>query len=50
MATVKIIEAKTFKACIRMYSLFKIESLEISVQLPLHKVMIRSVTTYVCPA
>jgi hypothetical protein len=35
---------------LRIYSLFKIERLRANIELTLHKVLIRSVTTYACPA
>jgi hypothetical protein len=45
-----MIEAKSFGAFIRVYSLFKIEQLSANIKLTLHKALIRSVMTYACPA
>jgi hypothetical protein len=43
-------EAKTFRAFIRIYSLFKSEHLSASIVLTLHKALIRSVMTNASPA
>jgi hypothetical protein len=45
-----MIEAKAFRTFIRVYSLFKSERLRANIKLTLHKALIRSVTTYACPA
>jgi hypothetical protein len=42
--------AQAFKAVIRIYSLLKSERLSADLKLTLHKGLIRSVTTYACPA
>jgi hypothetical protein len=44
-----MIEAKAFRTFIRIYSLFKSERLNANIKLTLHKALIRSVMTYVCP-
>jgi hypothetical protein len=46
---IEMIETNTFTTFIRIYSLFKNEHLSASVQLTLHKALIRSVMTYACP-
>jgi hypothetical protein len=46
----EMIEAKAFRTFIRVYSLFKSERLNANIKLILHKVLIRSVMTYACPA
>jgi hypothetical protein len=43
-------EAKAFRTFIRIYSLFQSELLRANIKLNLHKTLIRSVLTYVCPA
>jgi hypothetical protein len=43
------IEAKAFRTFIPIYSLFKSERLNANIKLTLHKALIRSVMTYVCP-
>jgi hypothetical protein len=43
-------EAKAFRTFIRIYSLFKNDPLSADIKLSLHKALIRSVMTYVCPA
>jgi hypothetical protein len=43
-------EAKACRTFIRLYSLFKRERLSASIKLILHKVLIKSVMTYACPA
>jgi hypothetical protein len=43
------IEAKAFRTVIKLYSLFKSERLSANIKLTLHKALIRSVMTYVCP-
>jgi hypothetical protein len=45
-----MIETNAFRTFIRIYSLFKSESLSASIKLTFHKAMIRSVMTYACPA
>jgi hypothetical protein len=45
-----MIEAKTFKPFIRIYSLFKSERLSANIKLTLHKALTRSVMTYDSPA
>jgi hypothetical protein len=45
-----MIEAKVFRAFIRIYCVFKSEQLSASIKLTLHKGLIRSVMTYACPA
>jgi hypothetical protein len=45
-----MIEAKAFRKLIRIYSLFRSERLSANIKLTLHKVLIRSVMTYACPA
>jgi hypothetical protein len=42
--------AKAFMTFIRIYPLFKSEQLSANIKLALHKVLIRSVMTYACPA
>jgi hypothetical protein len=44
------IEAKAFRAFIRLYYLFKSGRLSVKFKLSLHKALIRSVMTYTCPA
>jgi hypothetical protein len=46
---IQMIEAKAFRAFIRIYSLFKSERLSANIKLTLHKALIRSVKTYACP-
>jgi hypothetical protein len=46
---IKMIDAKAFRAFIRIYSLLKNERLRDKIKLTLHKALIRSVTTYVFP-
>jgi hypothetical protein len=45
-----MIEAKAFRTFIRNYFLFKNERLNNNIKLSLHKALIRSVTSYACPA
>jgi hypothetical protein len=45
-----MIEAKTFRTFIRIYSLFKSERLSTNIKLTLHKALIRIIMTYACPA
>ena len=45
-----MIEAKTFRTFIRVFSLFKNERLGANINLTLHKALIRSVTAYAYPA
>jgi hypothetical protein len=45
-----MIEAKAFKAIIRLYSLFKGYRLSTIIKLVLNKALITSVKTYACPA
>jgi hypothetical protein len=47
---IEMIEAKAFRIFIRVYSLLKIERLSANIKLTLHKALISSVMTYVCPA
>jgi hypothetical protein len=47
---VEMIDVKAFRTFIRVYSLFKYERLSTTIKLTLHKALIRSVMTYVCPA
>jgi hypothetical protein len=47
---IEMIEAKAFRTFSRIYSLFKSERLSANIKLTLHKELIRSVTTYACPA
>jgi hypothetical protein len=44
-----MIEAKAFRTFIRIYSQLKSEHLSANIKVTLHKALIRSVTTYVCP-
>jgi hypothetical protein len=46
----EMIEAKAFRTFIRVYSLFKIERLSTNIKFTLHKALIKSVMTYVCPS
>jgi hypothetical protein len=46
----EMIEAKAFRALLRVYSLFKSERLSANIKLTFHKALIRSVMTYACPA
>jgi hypothetical protein len=43
-------EAKAFRTFIRIYFLFESERLTVNIKLALHKALIKSVMTYVCPA
>jgi hypothetical protein len=45
-----MIEAKAFRPFVRIYSLFKSESLSANIKLTLHKALTRSEMTYACPA
>jgi hypothetical protein len=45
-----VIEAKTFRTFIRIYSLFISERLSTNIKLTLHEALIRNITTYTCPA
>jgi hypothetical protein len=45
-----MMEAKTFRTIIRVYSLFKTERLSANVRLTLHKTLIRSIMAYACPS
>jgi hypothetical protein len=45
-----MIEAKTFRTFIWIYSLLKSERLNVNIKLILHKALIRSVITYAFPA
>jgi hypothetical protein len=47
---IETIETKAFKTFIRIYYLFKSERLSVNIKFTLHKALIRSVMTYVCPA
>jgi hypothetical protein len=46
---IEMIEAKTFRTFIRIYSLFQSERLSANNKLTLHKALIRSVMTLDCP-
>jgi hypothetical protein len=46
---IEMIKAKTFRACITTYALFKSKRLSTNIKLTLHKALIRSVMTYACP-
>jgi hypothetical protein len=46
---IEMIETRTFRTVIRIYFLFKSERLKANIKLTLHKVLIRSVTTYARP-
>jgi hypothetical protein len=46
----EMIEAKTFRAFITTYTLFKSKQLNTNIKLTLHKALIRSVMIYACPA
>jgi hypothetical protein len=45
-----MVDAKAFRTLIRISFLFKSERLSVNMKLTLHKVLIRSVMTYVRPA
>jgi hypothetical protein len=47
---IEMIEAKTFRTFIRVYSQLKSERFSANIKLTLHKALIRSVMTYACPA
>jgi hypothetical protein len=47
---IEMIEAKAFRAFIKTYSILKSKQLSNNIKLTLHKALIRSVMTYVCPA
>jgi hypothetical protein len=47
---IEVIEAKAFRTFIRIYSLLKTERLSASIIWILHKALIKSIMTYVCPA
>jgi hypothetical protein len=47
---IEMMETKTFRTFIRIYSLFKIKRLSANIKLILHKTLIISVMTYACPA
>jgi hypothetical protein len=47
---IEMIEAKAFRAFIRIFSLFKSERLSANIKLTLHKALIRSVMICACPA
>jgi hypothetical protein len=47
---IEMIEAKAFRSFIRVYSLWKSESVGANIKLTLHKTLIRSVIPYACPA
>jgi hypothetical protein len=44
-----MIEARTFRTFIKVYSLFKSERLSANIKLTLHKKLITSVMIYACP-
>jgi hypothetical protein len=46
---IDIIEAKTLRAFITTYSLFRSKRLSTNIKLTIHKALIRSVMTYACP-
>jgi hypothetical protein len=46
---IEMIDAKTFRTFIRVYSQFKSEQLSSNIKLALHKALISSVMTYACP-
>jgi hypothetical protein len=46
----EMIEAKVFRLCIIIYSLFKSERLSTNIKLTLHKALIMEIMTYACPA
>jgi hypothetical protein len=45
-----MIEAKAFRTFLRIYYLLKRERLSAKIKLTLHKALMRTVITYVCPA
>jgi hypothetical protein len=45
-----VTDGKAFRTFIRLYSLFKNDRLSANIKLTLHKALISSVMTYVCPA
>jgi hypothetical protein len=47
---IEMIEAKTFRTFIRIYSLFKSERLSTNIKITLHKAFIRNIMSYACPA
>jgi hypothetical protein len=47
---IKMIKAKAFRTCIRIYSIFKSELINANIKLTLHKAPIRPVMTYVYSA
>jgi hypothetical protein len=47
---IEMIEAKTFRTFIRIYSLFKSERLRTNIKPTIHMALMRSVMTYACPA
>jgi hypothetical protein len=47
---VEIIEAKTLRTFVRIYSILKSERLSANIKLNFHEALIRSVMTYACPA
>jgi hypothetical protein len=47
---IEMIEAKAFRTFIRIYSLFRSERISANIKLTIHKVLIRCVMTYACPA
>jgi hypothetical protein len=47
---IEMIEAKAFRTCSSLYSLFKSERLSANIKLTLHKALIRSVMTYASSA
>jgi hypothetical protein len=47
---IEMIEAKSYRTFIRIYSLLKSERLSANIKLTLHKALIRSVMAYACPA
>jgi hypothetical protein len=47
---IEMIEAKTFRTFIRIYSLFKSERLSTNIKLTLHKALMSNIMTYACPS
>jgi hypothetical protein len=47
---IETIEAKAFRRFVSLHSLFKRERLSANIKQTLHKALIKSLMTYVCPA
>jgi hypothetical protein len=47
---IEMIEARAFRTFVRIYYLFKSDRLRANIKLILHKTLIRSIMTHVCPA